>query len=57
MKGGIWAAIQTKNETGGIWQQAGSLPRQTADFNLWLDLGERPGGMWGDLEKETLLIY
>lgn len=57
MKRGIWSAIQTKNETGGIWHQVDVEPTQKADFNLWMDLGERPGGMWGDIEKETLLIY
>lgn len=57
MKGSIWAAIQTKNETGGIWQQVDVGSTQKADFNLWMDLGERPGGMWGDIEKETLLIH
>jgi putative peptide zinc metalloprotease protein len=59
MKMGIWATAQTRNETGGIWHRVASdtsEPDIRQDFNLWLNLSERPGGMWGNLEKETLLI-
>ncbi len=56
MSAGIWSALPTKNASGGIWQQVETSTSPSGDFNLWLNLGERPGGMWGNLEKETLLI-
>jgi len=61
---GVWAtasaAIPTNNETGDIWQRVAADTAGAGvagDFNLWSTLGERPGGMWGDLEKETLLLH
>jgi hypothetical protein len=57
MKVDIWTALTTRDASGGIWQQVEISPQPAGDFNLWQNLGERPGGMWGDLEKETLLIH
>ncbi|MBC8508098.1 MAG: hypothetical protein ISR58_05260 [Anaerolineales bacterium] len=59
MNRGIWASVasRTSSASGGIWQQVETnATPSNGDFNLWLNLSERPGGMWGDLEKETLLI-
>ncbi len=57
MKRSIWAAIPTGDTSGGVWQRVIVTPQAGGEFDLWQNLGERPGGMWGDLEKETLLIH
>lgn len=52
----IWTALPTINASGGIWEKAKPVTSLRGDFDLWMNLGERPGGMWGSIEKETLLI-
>ncbi len=59
MNRGIWSSLPTVNSSGGIWHKVEATvpPSLGGEFNLWLNLGGRPGGMWGNLEDETLLIY
>jgi hypothetical protein len=43
----------------GIWQQVSAikaLPFVPSQNNIWSVLGNRPGGMWQELEKETILL-
>ena len=63
MKRSVWATLPvaspTRHKSGGIWQkiELTSSAQPSREFNVWQSLGERPGGMWGDIEKETLLIH
>ncbi len=52
----IWDALPRPKATGGIWRQL-KVEGVPDGYGIWAALGERPGGMWGDLENETLLIY
>jgi putative peptide zinc metalloprotease protein len=56
---GIWARLPTRGQSGGIWRKLSYIPVKAFDpntFNLWTMFGNRPGGMWHELEDETLLL-
>jgi putative peptide zinc metalloprotease protein len=55
----VWDLLPTKEETGGIWQRVSQekpKPFIPGQPNLWTSLGNQPGGLWQDLEGETLLL-
>lgn len=55
----IWTSVPTRDASGGIWYKVSSLePRQIkmGRINLWTALGNQPGGMWHELEDETILL-
>ena len=55
MAGNIWSRLTPQKAAGGIWRA--KLPGSSAGgANLWLLLGNRPDGVWQEIERETLLV-
>jgi len=53
--GNIWSRLTPQKAAGGIWRA--KLPGSSAGgANLWLLLGNRPDGVWQEIERETLLV-
>ena len=56
---GIWARLPTRSQSGGIWSKLSYIAVKSFDpntFNLWTMFGNSPGGMWREIEDETLLL-
>jgi hypothetical protein len=59
MRSNIWAQLVTLKSTGGIWLKISDielLPLTSGEASIWFYLNNRPAGMWGEIEHETLVL-
>ncbi len=60
----LWDALPPPSPEGmgGVWDQINEDARSkiaqssAADFDSWLDLSYQPGGVWEEIDEETLLL-
>jgi putative peptide zinc metalloprotease protein len=55
----VWGALKNPREGEGVWRRTLAGPPRVpvpGTLNIWTLFGNRPGGMWQELEGETLLL-